>query len=42
MSLKKGTKVMVEADYQVREPEAGADPNTARGQRQIFLRQGER
>ncbi|TEB35392.1 hypothetical protein FA13DRAFT_1811110 [Coprinellus micaceus] len=38
-TLKKGTKVMVEADYQVREPEPGADPTSARGQRQIFLKQ---
>ncbi|KAJ2915038.1 hypothetical protein MD484_g5396, partial [Candolleomyces efflorescens] len=38
-TLRKGTKVFVEANYEVREPEPGADPSTPRGQRQIFLRQ---
>ncbi|KAH6915184.1 hypothetical protein BKA70DRAFT_568618 [Coprinopsis sp. MPI-PUGE-AT-0042] len=37
-NLKKGSKVYVEANYELREPEAGADPTTAQGQRQIFLR----
>lgn len=39
-NLKKGSKVYVEANYELREPEAGADPSTAQGQRQIFLRHG--
>ncbi|RXW25771.1 hypothetical protein EST38_g54 [Candolleomyces aberdarensis] len=38
-TLRKGSRVFVEANYEVREPEAGADPSTPRGQRQIFLRQ---
>jgi hypothetical protein len=38
--LKKGSKVYAEAAFELREPEAGADPNTPQGQRQIFLRHG--
>ncbi|PFH52607.1 hypothetical protein AMATHDRAFT_139648, partial [Amanita thiersii Skay4041] len=37
-TLNKGTKVYVEANFELREPEAGADPSTPQGQRQIFLR----
>ncbi|KAJ7688426.1 hypothetical protein B0H17DRAFT_1068663 [Mycena rosella] len=37
-TLKAGTKVYVEAAYEIREPEADADPSTPQGQRQIFLR----
>ncbi|KAF8631172.1 hypothetical protein AX15_002511 [Amanita polypyramis BW_CC] len=37
-TLRKGTRVYVEANYELREPEAGADPTTPHGQRQIFLR----
>ncbi|GLB33493.1 putative single-strand binding protein [Lyophyllum shimeji] len=37
-NLKKGSKVYVEANFELREPEAGADPSTPQGQRQIFLR----
>ncbi|KAF8803782.1 hypothetical protein BYT27DRAFT_7195122 [Phlegmacium glaucopus] len=37
-TLKKGTRVYVEANFELREPEAGADPTTPQGQRQIFLR----
>ncbi|KAK2466433.1 hypothetical protein APHAL10511_002075 [Amanita phalloides] len=37
-TLKKGTKVYAEANYELREPEAGADPTSPQGQRQIFLR----
>lgn len=37
-TLKKGTRVYVEANFELREPEAGADPATPQGQRQIFLR----
>ncbi|KAM6495638.1 Single-strand binding protein family domain containing protein [Amanita muscaria] len=37
-TLRKGTKVYVEANYELREPEQGADPTTPQGQRQIFLR----
>ncbi|KAJ3758045.1 single-strand binding protein family-domain-containing protein [Lentinula raphanica] len=40
-TLKKGTLVYVEAGYELREPEADADPTTPAGQRQIFLRHGE-
>ena len=36
----KGTKVYVEAGFEMREAEAGADPSTYQGQRQIFLRHG--
>lgn len=37
-TLKKGSKVFVEANFELREPEAGADPTTPQGQRQILLR----
>jgi len=37
-NLRKGTKVYVEANFELRDPEAGADPSTPQGQRQIFLR----
>ncbi|KAF8640056.1 hypothetical protein AX17_001298 [Amanita inopinata Kibby_2008] len=37
-TLRKGTRVYVEVNYELREPEAGADPTTPQGQRQIFLR----
>ncbi|KAJ7283488.1 single-strand binding protein family-domain-containing protein [Mycena rebaudengoi] len=37
-TLKPGSKVYVEAAYEIREPDAGADPSTPQGQRQIFLR----
>ncbi|TFY80061.1 hypothetical protein EWM64_g3955 [Hericium alpestre] len=37
-TLPKGTKVYVEANFELREPDPNADPNTAQGQRQIFLR----
>ncbi|KAF9452148.1 hypothetical protein P691DRAFT_697651 [Macrolepiota fuliginosa MF-IS2] len=35
--LKKGSKVYVQADYTIKEPEQGADPTTPQGQRHIFL-----
>lgn len=38
----KGTKVYVEAGFEMREAESGADPSTYQGQRQIFLRHGKR
>ncbi|TBU36690.1 nucleic acid-binding protein [Dichomitus squalens] len=37
-SLKKGSLVYVEANYELRQPDPNADPNTPEGQRQIFLR----
>ncbi|CAA7260258.1 unnamed protein product [Cyclocybe aegerita] len=37
-TLKKGSKVYVEAAFELKEPEAGADPTTPQGQRQIFLK----
>ncbi|TFK43260.1 hypothetical protein BDQ12DRAFT_171006 [Crucibulum laeve] len=37
-NLRKGTLVYVEANFELREPEAGADPASPMGQRQIFLR----
>ncbi|KAJ6516208.1 hypothetical protein C8R45DRAFT_856074 [Mycena sanguinolenta] len=37
-TLKAGTKVYVEAAYEIREPDPEADPSTPQGQRQIFLR----
>ncbi|KAF8897217.1 hypothetical protein BD779DRAFT_1667225 [Infundibulicybe gibba] len=39
-TLKKGSKVYVEAGFELREPEPGADSSTPQGQRQIFLRHG--
>ncbi|THH13897.1 hypothetical protein EW146_g6375 [Bondarzewia mesenterica] len=38
--LQKGSHVYVEANFELREPDASADPNTPQGQRQIFLRHG--
>ncbi|KAJ3485016.1 hypothetical protein NLI96_g5249 [Meripilus lineatus] len=37
-TLKKGSLVYVEANYELREPEPNADPDSPQGQRQIFLR----
>ncbi|KAF9263667.1 nucleic acid-binding protein [Marasmius fiardii PR-910] len=37
-TLKKGSLVYVEANYELREPEPDADPSSPMGQRQIFLR----
>ncbi|KAJ7179426.1 hypothetical protein C8R46DRAFT_1211988 [Mycena filopes] len=37
-TLKAGSKVFVEAAYEIREPEPDADASTPQGQRQIFLR----
>jgi hypothetical protein len=38
--LAKGSHVYVEANYELREPETGADPESPQGQRQIFLKHG--
>ncbi|KAK7470958.1 ssDNA-binding protein, mitochondrial [Stygiomarasmius scandens] len=38
LTLRKGSRVYVEANYELREPEPDADPTTPMGQRQIFLR----
>ncbi|TFL05523.1 single-strand binding protein family-domain-containing protein [Pterulicium gracile] len=38
MMLRKGSKVYVEANFELREPEPNTDPSTPAGQRQIFLR----
>ncbi|KXN87961.1 Single-stranded DNA-binding protein rim1, mitochondrial [Leucoagaricus sp. SymC.cos] len=35
--LKKGSKVFVQADYSIKEPEPEADPKSPLGQRHIFL-----
>ncbi|KAG5716060.1 hypothetical protein E4T56_gene10796 [Termitomyces sp. T112] len=37
-TLKKGSRVYVEAGFELREPEPNTDPTTPQGQRQIFLR----
>ncbi|KIY45913.1 nucleic acid-binding protein [Fistulina hepatica ATCC 64428] len=37
-TLQKGQQVYCEANFEVREPEPSADPDTPQGQRQIFLR----
>ncbi|KAI0069145.1 nucleic acid-binding protein [Artomyces pyxidatus] len=37
-NLQRGSHVYVEANYELREPDSSADPNTPQGQRQIFLR----
>ncbi|CAL1701561.1 unnamed protein product [Somion occarium] len=37
-TLHKGSQVYVEANYELREPDPTADPDTPQGQRQIFLR----
>lgn len=39
-TLRKGSRVYVEAGFELREPEPNADPTTPQGQRQIFLRHG--
>lgn len=39
-TLNKGSQVYVEANFELREPEATADPSASAGQRQIFLRHG--
>jgi hypothetical protein len=40
-TLEKGARVWVEANFELREPDAGADPATLQGQRHIFLRHGQ-
>ncbi|KAN0097768.1 hypothetical protein V8E55_002214 [Tylopilus felleus] len=37
-TLTKGSRVYVEANYELRDPEPNADPTSPSGQRQIFLR----
>ncbi|KAL5487865.1 RIM1 [Sanghuangporus weigelae] len=37
-TLTKGSHVYVEANYELREPDASAEPGSPQGQRQIFLR----
>jgi len=37
-TLQKGSQVYVEANYELREADPSADPDTPAGQRQIFLR----
>ncbi|KAJ3558942.1 hypothetical protein NM688_g632 [Phlebia brevispora] len=37
-TLHKGSQVYVEANFELREPDPNADPDTPQGQRQIFLR----
>jgi single-stranded DNA-binding protein len=37
-NLQKGSHVYVEANFELREPEPNADPESPQGQRQIFLR----
>jgi hypothetical protein len=39
-SLAKGSRVYVEANYELRDPDPNADPSSPSGQRQIFLRHG--
>lgn len=39
-SLTKGSRVYVEANYELRDPDPNADPSSPSGQRQIFLRHG--
>ncbi|KII95932.1 hypothetical protein PLICRDRAFT_233451 [Plicaturopsis crispa FD-325 SS-3] len=39
-TLSKGLKVFVEANFEIREPDPNADPETPQGQRQIYLRHG--
>ncbi|KAI0736112.1 single-strand binding protein family-domain-containing protein [Fomitopsis betulina] len=36
--LRSGSQVYVEANFELREPDPNADPDTPQGQRQIFLR----
>lgn len=38
--LQKGSQVFVEANFELREPDPDADPDSPQGQRQIFLRHG--
>ena len=38
--LKSGSQVYVEANFELREPDPNADPDSPQGQRQIFLRHG--
>lgn len=40
-NVRKGSRVYVEAAYEVRDPDPAADASTPQGQRQIFLRHGE-
>ncbi|KIM83839.1 hypothetical protein PILCRDRAFT_782089 [Piloderma croceum F 1598] len=40
-NLTKGSHVYVEANFELREPEPRADPDSPQGQRQIFLRHGD-
>ncbi|TFK56183.1 nucleic acid-binding protein [Heliocybe sulcata] len=37
-TLKKGTRVYVEANFELRDPDPTADPDSPQGQRQIFLK----
>jgi len=37
-NLQKGSQVYVEANFELRDPEPNADPDSPQGQRQIFLR----
>lgn len=39
-NLTKGSHVYVEANFELREPEINAEPDSPQGQRQIFLRHG--
>lgn len=39
-TLSKGSRVYVEANYELRDPDPNADPSSPSGQRQIFLRHG--
>lgn len=39
-TLNKGSRVYVEANYELRDPDPNADPSSPSGQRQIFLRHG--
>ena len=39
-NLRKGSHVYVEANYELREADPLADPDSPQGQRQIFLRHG--
>jgi single-stranded DNA-binding protein len=39
-TLSKGSRVFVEANFEMREPQAAADADSPAGQRQVFLRHG--
>ena len=39
-TLKRGSLVYVEANFEIRQPSPDADPDSPEGQRQIFLRHG--